>query len=255
MQEADVTDAPEPASGGVWDLDIVVNVQTGVSCVDLPHFSQQRPVQGTKPARKSLLKLLGGMYNDVCPLHWREEHADDGTPDPYHSVAPGWSTLSGGRKPYIMTLPMELVEKLTRAANCVPLVRSVRVFVVDAQAVKRRVTIEELRDMNVQLQPVPNLYQRRAVAAASAGSSAQHAAAAQPPAELGSVLERQRMLEEQLAAMKALMEQMVRTTAVAAAPAAPPAAAPAPAAGPAPPEVPAPAPAPPAAPGKRRRDL
>jgi hypothetical protein len=38
-------------SEGVWDLDVFVNPQTAITCVDLPHFSREKPLQGTKPAR------------------------------------------------------------------------------------------------------------------------------------------------------------------------------------------------------------
>lgn len=49
-----------------------------------------------------MLKLLTGMCNDHCPLNFRDKTARDHvTPDPYFEVAPDWSTVSGGRKPYI----------------------------------------------------------------------------------------------------------------------------------------------------------
>ena len=120
-------------------------------------------------AQESLLKLLTGMNNDTNPLNFRDENEKDRvTPDVYHKFAPGWSTLSGGRKPYITLAPYDLVEKLTRAASRVPLVRATRVFVVDAQSQKRRVPPEELAGMRLEVMPVPNMYKQAAAASSGA---------------------------------------------------------------------------------------
>lgn len=163
----------------------------------------------TRSAQDSLLKLLTGMCDDVCPLNWRDvTEKDRVTPDPYHGPAPGWSTLSGGRKPYVQMDPAAFVPKLKRAAECVPMVRSVRVFVVDAQGAKRSVTVEELAAMDIKVQPVPNLYKKAAASSSGAGSSGAGSSGA---SEVAHVLQRQSALEEQLKAMKALMEKMAAT--------------------------------------------
>lgn len=79
-------------------------------------------------AQDSLLKLLSGMCNDVCPLNMRyDKEKDNVTPDPYYEVAPGWSTLSGGgRRPFIHAPPAEIAAMIKRCATCVPLIRRVR---------------------------------------------------------------------------------------------------------------------------------
>lgn len=161
------------------------------------------------------MKFLTGTCNDVCPLNWRDEtEKDKVTPDPYHKPAPGWSTLSGGRKPYVQLEPAEFVAKLISAASCVPMVRAVRVFVVDANGTKREVTLDELQEMNIKAQPVPNLYKREAASSSGAGSSGAGSSGA---TDVANVLQRQAALEEQLAAMKALVEKMAAASADAAA--------------------------------------
>merc|ERR1712146_91714 len=103
----------------------------------------------------------------------------------------------------------EFVEKLKSAASCVPMVRAVRVFVVDAHGTKREVTLDELKEMDIKAQPVPNLYKRAAASSSGAGSSG--------ATDVANVLQRQAALEEQLAAMKALMEKMAASSSDAAA--------------------------------------
>ena len=135
------------APTSVWDLHIVMNEATSITCVKLPYFSKEHPISGTKPARvrllfvflpdvfsickpacishicvrcaqDSLLKLLSGMCNDVCPLNMRyDKEKDNVTPDPYYEVAPGWSTLSGGRRPFIHAPPAEIAAKIKRCAS------------------------------------------------------------------------------------------------------------------------------------------
>jgi hypothetical protein len=182
-------------------------------------------------AQESLLKLVTGMNNDVCPLNFRDEtEKDNVTPDPYFGPAPGWTTLSGGRKPFITAKPADIAAKLTRAAACVPMVRSTPLFVVDAQANKRQVTLEELEALNIEVQPVPNLYKRAAAAQAAAGASAAVSATATAPSiDVANVLNRQSDLEKKLESITAIIEQVAATSAatmaamrVAAAPPAPP---------------------------------
>lgn len=157
-------------------------------------------------SQDSLLKLLTGMCNDVCPLNFRSETEKDYvTLDPYFKVAPGWSTLSGGRRPYITAAPVDIVENLQRAASCVPLIASTRVFVVDAQGNKQEVTREELQAMNIEVQTVPNLYRQ---AAAAGGTSTANQAPAAPAIDLSPLMERQRVVEMQVASMQALLEKI-----------------------------------------------
>jgi len=161
------------------------------------------------------------MFNDVCPLNFRDKtEADQVTSDPYHKVAPGWSSLSGGRKPFVMIKPAELAEKLTRVGRCVPMVRAVRLFVVDGAQGKRSVTLEELVNMNIEIQNVPNMYRHAAAASNGGGPSAAPA----PPAEVVAMAERQDALQAQLSKMEKLLSQLAAAANASAA--APPAAMP-----------------------------
>lgn len=45
-------------SAGAWVLAITVNAQTSITCVDLPYFSKEHPLSGTKPARVMPAPLL-----------------------------------------------------------------------------------------------------------------------------------------------------------------------------------------------------
>lgn len=156
-----------------------------------------------------MLKLLTGMNNDVCPLNFRSEtEKDNVTPDPYYAVAPGWATLSGGRKPFIHMSPIEIVGMVKRAGACVPMVGRIPVFVVDAQGDKREVTVDELASMDIKVQVVPNLYKRAAPSAAAAAGSSSNA-------DVSALMQRQGALEAQVTSMKALMEQVAATTAAA----------------------------------------
>lgn len=48
------------SAAGVWDLDVVINPQTSIACVELPYFSKERPLQGTKAARVRPVSMSGG---------------------------------------------------------------------------------------------------------------------------------------------------------------------------------------------------
>ena len=159
-----------------------------------------------------MIKLVTGMNHDICPLHFREETERDRiTPDPYFNCAPHWSSLSGGRKPYVHLEPVEMVRLLKRAAECVPLVRGVPVFIVDAQGEEREVSIEELEQMNIKVQPVPNLSKRAAMS--GAGPSAPAAAPAPPAVNLAPLFDRQQALEDQLASIHSMLNTIVKTAA------------------------------------------
>lgn len=58
------------APTSVWDLHIVMNEATSITCVKLPYFSKEHPISGTKPARVRLLFffLPDAFYLQAC-LH------------------------------------------------------------------------------------------------------------------------------------------------------------------------------------------
>lgn len=141
-----------------------------------------------------MLKLLTGMCDDICPLNFRgPEEKDHVTKDPYYKCAPGWSSVSGGRRPYVTKPPAELAEKIIRAAQCVPLVRQVRMFVIDG-ATKRQVTIDELKSMDINVKPVPNLYKKAAAAAPEPSTAG--------GVEVAHLLERQRAVDDEISRMR-----------------------------------------------------
>jgi len=233
---ADASADGNPA--GVWELKIDVNARTSICCINLPFFDRENPVQNTKPARESLTKLLTGMYNDVNPVSFRREYEKDHvTLDPYYKVAPGWSTLSGGAHPYVVTAPAEFAEKCIRAAGCVPFIKSTTIYVIDNTGARCQKTLDELKALNIKVQPVPNLY-KKAVAAASSSTGASSAidlsALTARQEKIEGSLEQMRMslnvtatLAEQVDALQKTIEKLTDAAAKAAPSAAPPAAPPA----------------------------
>ena len=105
----DVT-TPEPAQSiAQFIVDVTVNSATSITCVTLPFFDPASPVKGAKAARESFIKMLSGKCDDFNPLSFRSEtERDRVTPDPYFKFAPHWSTLSGGRTPYITRKPADI---------------------------------------------------------------------------------------------------------------------------------------------------
>lgn len=218
---------------GEWDLVMDVHEQTSICTVNLPYFSREKPVKGTKAARESCLKLITGMYNDVCPLAFRSKYlADNVTFDPYYKPAPGWSTLSGGKQPFVVTTPAEFVEKMVRVADCVPLIRSTRIFVTSKRTKERtETTVEQVKAMDIKVQSVPNLYKKAMEAVASSSNvmpdlspiMQRQATLEAGQAKLEAGLDEVRMsvsvvttLAEQVTAMKDMMEKLAKTAAPAA---------------------------------------
>ena len=108
---------------GTFILNVVVNESTSVTCVKLPSYDEANPMKGTKAARESILKLLTGKCDDICPLNFRSEtERDRVTPDPYFACAPHWSTLSYGRSPHITRKPADIARLITEVSECVPFV-------------------------------------------------------------------------------------------------------------------------------------
>lgn len=66
--------------------------------------------------------------------------------------------------------PAEIAEKLKRACECVPFVRSVIFHVIKADGTKEQVSLDALKLMNIAVTDVPNLHKQPA-----AGSSSHNA--------------------------------------------------------------------------------
>lgn len=145
-----------------------------------------------------LIKLITGMNNDVNPLGFRGPYEGDRvTKDVYYPFAPGWSTLSRGIHPHITLPPETIVDYIIRAADCVPLIRSVPIFVINDDGSKEQVSRDALKLMNIQVKPVPNLHVKApAPAAARATGPSPHE------------VEQQRLLDRQRLELERMREEI-----------------------------------------------
>ena len=134
-----------------------VNKHTSIVQACLPWYDSKDPKQHTKRTRDSILKLMTGMHNDMQPLHYRSKHCEDGTLDRYYTAAPNWTNLTRGLRPRITCAPFEIVSFLIDACQCVPFVKDVLIYLIEGDDAKK-VTLQELEALNIQIQPVPMLY-------------------------------------------------------------------------------------------------
>ena len=139
-----------------WTIKVVINVRTAITQVSLPYYNRKDPQQGSKQARDSILKLLTGMNNDMQPLNFRSVLKLNGDKDPYFPAAPAWSTLSGGNNPAHTCTPALLCEWLLEAVKCVPSVKGVEIYILEG-ATQTLVTLQEVRERNIVMTPVPYL--------------------------------------------------------------------------------------------------
>ena len=222
-KEADaVTPLREPGLEQVWQLIITVVASTGISKVHLPFFNRDMPLQGTKEARNSLLKLLSGMNKDVCPLNYRGEYKrDSNEKDVYYPFAPGWTTLSGGNQPKISLSPVMIYDQVSAlaAARCVPMVKTeVKLEILEPNGTTTSVSISELRARNIQVQPVPRLAQKgftSDLTGGAASSSASPSSSSEAQALRATVDLQARALaslEEKIAALTAAMNAAASPT-------------------------------------------
>ena len=216
-----------PVPEGVWQLIITVVASTGITKVDLPHFKRDMPLQGTKPARQALLKLLSGMNNDLCPLNYRDEYKQNsGDKDVYFPFAPGWTTLSGGDRPQITLTPVMIYDQVSSlaVARCVPLVKNeVKIQILETNGTTTPVTISELRARNIQVKQVPRLAQKRAMVDLTSGA-ASSSASPSSSSEAQALRATVEIQARALANLEAKIEALTATMNAAASPAAAPAA-------------------------------
>lgn len=187
-----------------WIVDVIVNPRTSISTVKLPFYSQEHPLQGTKTERDKILKLLTGMFNDYNPLRMRYEKDKEGEDDPYFKSAPGWSTLSGGRTPWVVAAPYELCVNLIRACGCSEMVKRVDIYVAKADGTKELVSLEKLKELNIVVKPVPNLYKKKV---ASTMYGAQPPSAQPPSVDVAAFSQKQKELEEQVTLLQAALNE------------------------------------------------
>lgn len=186
-----------------WAMRIVASAPTSIVQVTLPFWDRNNPVSGAKEARDSMRKLLRGMNNDVDPLHFRGKYDKDTDKiDPYFPYAPGWTTLSGGKVPYVTCSPANIVKWVMDAVQCVPLINNeVEITVIETDNTKTRVTCEELIARDIKIQTVPRLFVKPDNTVLSAGttSPSKSSDGAGPSSDNGSTTDEAEALRVQVA--------------------------------------------------------
>ena len=218
----------QPYEIGIWLLKVFINIATGIAQVNMPYYNRNSPMQGAKPARESLRKLLTGMNNDQDPLNFRSEFKYNcNVKDPYYPFSPGWTNLAGGNNPTHTCTPLQLCEWLIDAAKCVPFVRDVEITLIETDNTQSVVTIDMLRNRNLLMPPVPYIpggdsnHPMNAPADITANATANAAAASNTPTGnaatnqaniVQSDMQAKHILdlEKELADLKALMEKKAK---------------------------------------------
>ena len=151
---------------------------TAIVQVTLPYWRSTSTLQNTKQTRDTILKVAAGLNNDNAVLHFRSEYYDNGEKDLYYQNAPGWTNLSGGRRPRLLASVTDVCVWITGATKCAPLITDVKYFIMEKD-VHTEVTLEQVKELAIPVKPIPVLQQPQQQAkTADAISSA--APAAQP---------------------------------------------------------------------------
>ena len=202
-QDMNTTSSRQSPVANSWALRIVISAPTSIAQVTLPFWDRNNPVSGAKEARDSMRKLLRGMNNDVDPLHFRGKYDKDTDKiDPYFPYAPGWTTLSGGKAPYVSCTPANIVKWVMDAVQCVPLINNeVEITINEADNTKTRVTCEQLIARDIKIQTVPRLFVKPDNTVLSAGSTSPSKSSdgAGPSSDNGSTTDEAEALRVQVA--------------------------------------------------------
>ena len=154
---------------GQWLLGVNISAITGIVQVNLPFFNRHNPIKGAKEARESILKLLTGKNNDICPLSFRsEKKMGSDEDDPYYKAAPGWTTLSGGTYPKHACTPTQICEWLTDVVDCVPFITSCHFAFLESDGRTVPCNLQDIRARNIPCATVPRLHAKPSPAAAAA---------------------------------------------------------------------------------------
>jgi hypothetical protein len=70
----------------------------------------------------------------------------------------GYSTAAAGVKPEVKMAPTQICEHVIEAAKQVPFIRSVKLFIVEANGNQKSVNLDYVKALNIQVKDVPNLY-------------------------------------------------------------------------------------------------
>ena len=190
----------------MWLLNVFINVTTGIVQVVLPFWDRKNPLQGSKAARESIIKLISDMNNDVSPLSYRSEYKlNSDQKDPYYKAAPGWTTLTGGSNPTHACTPTQACEWLATAVDCVPFVSGLKFTIIENDGSQTVVDLDDIRKRNIPLTAVPRLTNNSSPNsnpnnATSAATGEANQLREQLTIQSGHV----KALEEQVAALKAL---------------------------------------------------
>merc|ERR1711920_215866 len=190
---------------GVWTVDINISAATSITQIGLPVYDRTNPVNNTKAARDSMRKLITGMNKDVDPLYFRNKfERNSPRKDLYYTAAPHWTTLSGGSQPVIMATPLEICEWVIAAAACVPMIKDIKIFIIEDNGTKTAVTIDDVRSRAIPKKPVPRLFHRiEGTGPNNAGSST----TSSPSDEVIQLRAQLAAQAESLAALQALLDK------------------------------------------------
>ena len=136
---------------GVYSCPIYISVDTTITCVKVPVFDQNNPKQGygTKQAREDLLNQIITENGGRRLLQYRGKmETDKITSDVYFSVAPhysslGYSSSKQGVKPEILAPPSVVCSTVTRAAEHMPAIKDVPIFLILSDGTKREIQLDE----------------------------------------------------------------------------------------------------------------
>ena len=139
-QEKNLT---RPTNSKGWIVNCFINPNTAIVQVTLPYFIPGQ-MPGARQARDTVLKVTASRNNDSQVLHFHSEHNDLGEKDVYYSYAPGWTNVSGGRRPRLLCSPAQVCEWVTDAAQCAPLITETKYFIVNKDGRKNNSTFVAL---------------------------------------------------------------------------------------------------------------
>ena len=143
-QEKNLT---RPTNSKGWIVNCFINPNTAIVQVTLPYFIPGQ-MPGARQARDTVLKVTASRNNDSQVLHFHSEHNDLGEKDVYYSYAPGWTNVSGGRRPRLLCSPAQVCEWVTDAAQCAPLITETKYFIVNKDE-HTEVTLEQVKKLDI----------------------------------------------------------------------------------------------------------
>ena len=135
---------------GLYSCPIYISVETTITCVKVPVFDpNSKQGYGTKQAREDLLAQIMNENEGRRLLQYRGKmETDKITSDVYFCVAPhysslGYSSSKQGVKPEILAPPSVVCSTVKRAAEHVPAIKDVPIFLIMSDGTKREISLDE----------------------------------------------------------------------------------------------------------------